>query len=61
LVGTEIETAVQYCCLFGSYGDVAARCGHDPAVLLRNYAKRTAKAHTNAAQVIGNLSRGILN
>jgi integrase len=22
---------------------VAARCGHDPAVLLRNYAKRTAR------------------
>jgi hypothetical protein len=32
---------------------VAARCGHDPAVLLRNYAKRTAKADTNAASVIG--------
>jgi len=25
---------------------VAARCGHDPGVLLRNYAKRTAKADT---------------
>jgi integrase len=39
---------------------VAERCGHDPAVLLRNYAKRTRKADTSAALVIGNLSRGIL-
>jgi integrase len=28
---------------------VAARCGHDPAVLLRTYAKRTKKADTSAA------------
>jgi integrase len=39
---------------------VAARCGHDPAVLLRTYAKRTKKADTSAAVVIGELSRGIL-
>jgi integrase len=39
---------------------VAARCGHDPAVLLRAYAKRTRKADTNAAAVIGALSKGIL-
>jgi integrase len=39
---------------------VAERCGHDPAVLLRNYAKRTRKADTSAAAVIGNLSKGIL-
>jgi integrase len=39
---------------------VAERCGHDPAVLLRNYAKRTKKADTRAAAVIGNLSKGIL-
>jgi integrase len=39
---------------------VAARCGHDPAVLLRAYAKRTKKAYTSAAAVIGALSRGIL-
>jgi integrase len=39
---------------------VAERCGHDPAVLLRNYAKRTAKADTNAASVIGSISKGIL-
>jgi integrase len=39
---------------------VAARCGHDPAVLLRNYAKRTRKADTSAADVIGVLSRGVL-
>jgi len=35
---------------------VAARCGHDPAVLLRTYAKRTRKADTSAAAVIGSLS-----
>jgi len=39
---------------------VAERCGHDPAVLLRNYAKRTAKADSNAASVIGSISKGIL-
>ena len=39
---------------------VAERCGHDPAVLLRNYAKRTRKADNSAAAVIGNLSKGIL-
>jgi integrase len=39
---------------------VAARCGHDPAVLLRTYAKRTHKADTSAAAVIGELSKGIL-
>jgi integrase len=39
---------------------VAARCGHDPATLLRNYANRTKKADTSAASVIGNISKGIL-
>jgi len=39
---------------------VAARCGHDPAVLLRSYAKRTRKADRSAAGVIGSLSRGVL-
>lgn len=39
---------------------VAARCGHDPAVLLRIYAKRTKKADTTAATVIGALSKGVL-
>jgi hypothetical protein len=39
---------------------VAARCGHDPAVVLRAYAKRTHKAATSAAAVIGALSRGAL-
>jgi integrase len=39
---------------------VAARCGHDPAVLLRAYAKRTRKADASAAAVIGALSRNIL-
>ncbi len=39
---------------------VAARCGHDPAVLLRTYAKRTRKADTSAAEMIWKLSKGIL-
>jgi integrase len=39
---------------------VAARCGHDPAVLLRSYAKRTKKADTSAAAVIGALAKSIL-
>jgi integrase len=39
---------------------VAARCGHDPAVLLRVYAKRTKKADTSAAAVISAMSKGIL-
>jgi len=39
---------------------VAARCGHDPAVLLRTYAKRTKKADESAAAVIGTLSKGAL-
>jgi integrase len=39
---------------------VAARCGHDAAVLLRSYAKRTKKADTSAAQIIAGLSKGIL-
>ena len=39
---------------------VAARAGHDPAVMLRVYAKRTRKADTSAAAVIGGLSRGAL-
>jgi integrase len=39
---------------------VAARCGHDPAILLRNYAKRTRTADTSAAAVIGSLSKGVL-
>jgi integrase len=39
---------------------VAERCGRDPAVLLRNYAKRTRKADDRAAAVIGALSKGAL-
>jgi integrase len=39
---------------------VAARCGHDAATLLRSYAKRTHKADTSAASVIGAISKGIL-
>jgi integrase len=40
---------------------VGDRCGHDPVTLLRNYAKRTKKADTSAAAVIGALSKGILS
>jgi hypothetical protein len=39
---------------------VAARCGHDPAILLRTYARRTRKADTTAADVIGAMSKGML-
>jgi len=39
---------------------VAARCGHDPAVLLRSYAKRTRKADISAADEISALTKGIL-
>jgi integrase len=39
---------------------VAARGGHDPATLLKSYAKRTRKADMNAAAVISGLSRGTL-
>lgn len=39
---------------------VAARCGHDPAVLLRTYAKRTRKADSSASDKIGELSAGLL-
>jgi integrase len=39
---------------------VAARCGHDPAVLLRSYAKRTRKADTSAAAAISALANGVL-
>ena len=39
---------------------VAARGGHDPATLLRNYAKRTKKADVSAASVIGAISKGVL-
>jgi hypothetical protein len=39
---------------------VAARCGHDPAVLLRAYAKRTRKADTSAAAAVAALSKGVL-
>jgi integrase len=39
---------------------VAARCGHDPAVLLRTYAKRTRKADDTAVDVIAAISKGAL-
>jgi integrase len=40
---------------------VAARCGHDPAILLRTYARRTKKSDESAAAVIGTLSERLLN
>ena len=40
---------------------VATRCGHDPAVLLRSYAKSTKKADTSAAEIIGKLAKGMLD
>jgi integrase len=40
--------------------EVAARCGHDPAVMLRSYAKRTKKADEKAADVTGALFKGML-
>jgi integrase len=39
---------------------VAARCGHDPAVMLRVYARRTKKADTSAAAILGTLSKSVL-
>jgi integrase len=39
---------------------VAARCGHDAAVLLRSYAKRSKKADTSAAAIIGAITKGVL-
>ncbi len=39
---------------------VAAGCEHDPAALLRIFAKRTTKADTSAAAIIGALSKGML-
>jgi integrase len=38
----------------------AARCGHDAAVMLRTYARRTKKADTSAAAVLSTLSAGLL-
>jgi len=39
---------------------VAKRIGDDPAILLRWYAKRTKKADTSAANIIGTLTKGVL-
>jgi integrase len=39
---------------------VAARCGHDPAVMLRAYAKRTKKADVSAADIIARITKGAL-
>ena len=40
---------------------VAQRCGHDAATLLRSYAKKTKKADSSAAAVIGALSKAALD
>lgn len=40
---------------------VAERCAHDPAVLLRAYAKRTKKADATAANVIAGMSKAALD
>jgi integrase len=39
---------------------VAARGGHDPAVLLKSYAKRTKKADQSAAKEVGVIAKGVL-
>jgi integrase len=39
---------------------VASRLGHDPATLLRAYAKRTQGGDASAAAVIGNMLKGVL-
>jgi integrase len=39
---------------------VASRLGHDPATLLRSYAKRTQGGDASAAAVIGNMLKGVL-
>jgi integrase len=39
---------------------VAARLGHGPATLLRSYAKRTRKADSSVASIIGSISKSIL-
>jgi integrase len=36
---------------------VAKRCGHDPAVLLKVYAKRTQKSDESAAEKIGEMTK----
>ena len=43
-----------------SVAAVAARCGHDPAVMLRSYAKRTRKADDAIVELIGAISKGAL-
>jgi integrase len=39
---------------------VAARLGHDAAVLLRRYARRTKQSDEAAAAVIGEMAKGLL-
>ena len=39
---------------------VARRCGHDPAVMLRKYAKRLKSADEKAAEALGALSKSAL-
>jgi hypothetical protein len=39
---------------------VAKRCGHDAAMLLKVYAKRTRKADEKAADAIATLTKGVI-
>jgi integrase len=39
---------------------VAERCGHDPAMLLKAYARRTKKSDTSAANIIGTMTKGLM-
>jgi hypothetical protein len=38
---------------------VAERLGHDPALLLRVYARRTKKSDAAAAHIIGTMTKGL--
>ena len=55
---TSAAPTKRYCLTGVPVHVVAARCGHDPATLLRSYAKRTRKADTIAASVIGSITKG---
>jgi integrase len=40
---------------------IAKRCGHDPAMLMRRYARRTTQSDSAAATAIGGILMGVLN
>ena len=50
----------EHCDAGTAAGPVLTGKVHDPAVLLRSYAKRTPKADEKAAAVIGSLLKGVL-